>query len=311
MTDVGRKQLDENGPAGLGIRGHTLAWGGTMLLAIILFVVELSCRNQNVWDGWQESSELRRPAYAESIHLANLFRTRANTWSNVSYVLVGLYGVAYAWSDMSRGSLGPSGYVVKTPAMSFVFGFACCVLGLGSGLFHASLTRWGQQVDVAAMYPPQLAFVAMQLGRRYPVIGGRRSWTSTPTWPILIAVVFVTSVLLYQYKWVMSSARVMSTLFLVLSAFVILDAFSHRYRMKFRWTFISIAAMFAAISCREMDIAGRFSGPDSWIQGHAIWHLLTAYSLLAGYFYLRSEAPVFESSTAALRGLHISMNASE
>jgi hypothetical protein len=38
-----------------------------------------------------------------------------------------------------------------------------------------------------------------------------------------------------------------------------------------------------------MDVVGKFSGPDTWLQGHAMWHLLTALSLATIYLYYRNE----------------------
>jgi hypothetical protein len=46
-----------------------------------------------------------------------------------------------------------------------------------------------------------------------------------------------------------------------------------------------------AVVCRQTDVRGRFTGPDAWLQGHALWHVLTAASLGAMYAYLRSERP--------------------
>jgi len=45
----------------------------------------------------------------------------------------------------------------------------------------------------------------------------------------------------------------------------------------------------AARICWVLDVAGKFSGPDAWLQGHAVWHLLTALSLAAIYLYYRNE----------------------
>jgi hypothetical protein len=56
-----------------------------------------------------------------------------------------------------------------------------------------------------------------------------------------------------------------------------------------RWLVFSSAALVAGIVCRQVDVAGRFSGPDSWLQGHALWHVLTSLSLGCMYFYYRSE----------------------
>jgi len=131
---------------------HALAWGGVLMLILPLAWFSVRCQGQDVWRSWPESSELRKPSYTEAIHAADLFRTQANTWSNLAYVLVGFYCIALGMHDRPHASTTRRNYVLDTPAMSILMGVACCYLGIGSGLFHASLTRWGQQLDVGAMY---------------------------------------------------------------------------------------------------------------------------------------------------------------
>jgi hypothetical protein len=268
---------------------HGFAWSVITLLTLVLIGISRDGPGQNAWEGWRESSELRRPAYAERVYVNAVFRTRANTWSNLAYVLVGLYGIALGWHDWRHPRPGGAAYLVQTPALSLTFGLACCYLGAGSGLFHASLTRFGQQLDVAAMYAPLLALIALNLGRWVPHLKfGRRSW-NLPTWPILIVLVGVASLLLFLYKWAMSSLVVLCTLIATVGLFAGLDRFQASRKLDVRWLGWSSAALVAAVACRQLDVAGRFTGPDAWLQGHALWHLLTSLSLGCMYFYYRSE----------------------
>ena len=41
--------------------------------------------------------------------------------------------------------------------------------------------------------------------------------------------------------------------------------------------------------CRELDVAARFTGPDAWLRGHALGHILTALCLGCMDLYYRSE----------------------
>lgn len=119
--------------------------------------------SNNFWDGWRESHGLRNPSYTEQIFISQIIRTRANTWSNLSYILVGLYAIALSRHDRRQPATAASGYLVRTPVMSLTFGVACCVLGLSSGLFHASLTRIGRRLDVAAIYTPLLTLCGLRI----------------------------------------------------------------------------------------------------------------------------------------------------
>ena len=101
--------------------------------------------------------------------------------------------------------------------MSVMFALACCALGVGSGLFHASLTHLGQQIDVAAMYPPMMVVIAVSVGRRCPYLGRVGALQTIPSWPVLTGIVAVASWLFFRYKWSMSSLTVLSTLILMLT----------------------------------------------------------------------------------------------
>jgi len=276
---------------GLPLSVHAVVLGSFAVLVLICVGISLHFKGQNIWQSWTESPGLRHPAYAERIYLEHVFRTRANTWSNVAFVLVGFYALAFAYRDLRCPRGSPEGYLIATPTMSLLFGAACCFLGFGSGFYHASLTRWGQQLDVASMYPPLLACLAMSAGRWLKKWKPGAAFSAIPASLMLSVLVVVTSFLLYRYKWSMSSSTVLTTLIVGTACGGIVDALVSRRSLQFRWLLWSTAALVAAIVCRQLDVAGKFSGPDAWLQGHALWHVLTALSLAALYAYHRSEKP--------------------
>ncbi len=274
---------------GLPLWVHTFAWGGTIVLTLLVLAIIHGYQGKEVWRGWAESAELRRPAYAERVHVDDVLRTRSDTWSNLAYVWAGFYALALGWHDLRRQPPANAGYVARTPAMSTLFGLACCYLGFGSGLFHASLTRLGQQLDVAAMYSPLVVAIAINIGRWVPRLNTPRDRPGVLTWPILAFLTLVTCFLLYSYKWSMRSSVVLPTLILIVAAFGLLDRFQRRSTLAVPLLIVSLAALVAARICWVMDVKGTFSGPDTWFQGHAVWHVLTALSLAALYLYYRTE----------------------
>jgi len=282
------------GPSSRGLIGvpiwvHAFAWGGVLALMLLLIGVSRYYEGRDVWSGWAESAELRHPAYAEKVYVDDVLRTRSDTWSNLAYVLVGFYALALGWHDLRRQAPANAGHVTRTPAMSILLGAACCFLGFGSGLFHASLTRWGQQLDVAAMYSPLVVFIAINVGRWVPRLNTGGGRAGVPSWPILASLALVVCFLLYEYKWSMRSSVVLPTLILIVAAFVVVDRFQRRRRLSVPLMILSLAALVAARICWVMDVKGSFSGPDAWLQGHAVWHLLTALSLATIYLYYRKE----------------------
>jgi predicted membrane channel-forming protein YqfA (hemolysin III family) len=252
---------------------------------LLLLVMQAALQGHDVWAGWREGSELRNPVYAEAVHINEVFRTRANTWSNMFYVAAGLYAIVLGAYDARRRVSSGSGYLVSTAAMSILFGTACCYLGFGSGVFHASLTHRGQQLDVAAMYSPLVALIALNIGKLWPEIKGR------PAWPLLCALAVIASALLYVYKWSMSSSIVLPGLILAVLVFGVADRFQKRTQLAARWLVAAGVMLVLSAVCRELDVHGRFFPTgDSWLQGHSFWHLFTSLALICAYFYYRSES---------------------
>lgn len=264
-------------------RIHAWVWCSVAGVALLLYGVTWVGRDRNIWQGWEGSRELRMPAYAERIHAAQVFRTRANTWSNLAYVVVGFYAIAFALRDLRTGGKLPPADAEASVAFGLTFGTACCVLGIGSGLFHASLTRFGHHLDVASMYPPLISLVALSLARRVPTV--RIGQRVRHTWPLFVFGVILLGGVLYHFKWVMSSTMVLGTLIAAVSITSVTDRLMSAERFNAGWLVGSLLALVAAIVCRQLDVAGRFSSPDSWAQGHAFWHLLTAVGLALAYVF--------------------------
>jgi hypothetical protein len=276
-----RLQLEDIPP-----RCYCLAAAASVLATLAAGAVFILWKDVNVWAGFEPSSELMKPLYWETTHIESVFRTRANTWSNLAYVYLGFLIIAIGFGDWTRKRDPEDGFIAAVPPFSIFFGAACCLLGIGSGIFHASMTRWGQQLDVVSMYLPLLALIAALASRFLPRIG------RVPTWPFTIFLALLVYLVLYRYKWEMSATRTLGSLILILVLLAAPVRIFTRSRFSLSWLVSALALFWIAYGCRALDIAGRFSGPDDWWQGHSVWHLLTALSLGCAYLCFRSEIRV-------------------
>jgi len=269
---------------------HRFAWAGTAVALVAVLLAAAGWDGRGPWDGWEEGRDLRSPGYAERVHFDRTLRTRANALSNLAYVTVGLYAIGLALADRRR-TAPPANAVIAAPALSALFGAACVWLGFSSGIFHASLTRAGQRLDVAAMPLPLLAVLLVAAtrvlpGRVGPGAGG------VATVPLLVLLALVTEWAMWRWKWSIPGMRVLEGFIVAVTVTAILEHVLLPRRLDARWLALALVLLIVAWICRESDVAGTFPvGPDSWLQGHAVWHVLTAAALGAIYLHERSERP--------------------
>jgi hypothetical protein len=268
---------------------HGIGLGGTGAIFLFFLLVFAVFKDVPVWSDWVPAEEFLHPEYGERIYPDSVFRTRMNTWSNIVYVCFGFYAVALSIYDWKRNWSLERGYLTFAPVQTFLFGISGIYLGLGSGFFHASLTRYGQQCDVGAMYATLLCLSGLALGSWLPRMRLPKTHRILPTWPILSLGVVLGSVYFTYYKWDYSFAEISGYLSGVLFLFAVVSAITPGRYLQLRWFVAGLGALVLGSWIRDLDIADRFTGPDSLFQGHAIWHLLTCVMYVCWFFYFRSE----------------------
>lgn len=212
-----------------------------------------------------------------------------NTWSNLVYICFGFYGIGLAIYDWKRKRPLERGYLTSAPIQTFLFGLAGIYLGLGSGFFHASLTRYGQQCDVGGMYATMICLAAFAIGSWLPRIQLKGTRRIFPSWPVLSVLVIYASAYFSFYKWDYSFSEISGYLTGVIMLFAGVSLIQPGMYLQFRWFVAGVVAILLGSKIRDLDIAGEFSGPDSLFQGHALWHLVSCLFYVFLFAYFRSE----------------------
>ena len=268
---------------------HGIGLGGTGLVLLLFIIVFAAFKDEQVWADWVPADEFINPEYGERIYPDSIFRTRMNTWSNLIYVCFGFYAIGLAIYDWKRKLPLERGYMAFAPVQTFLFGLAGIYLGLGSGFFHASLTRYGQQCDVGGMYATMICMAAIAIGSWLPrmrVPGTRRIF---PSWPILGVLVIYGSVYFSYYKWEYSFSEISTYLSGTLFLFAGVSLVQPGKYLQLRWFVAGVLAITLGTKIRDLDIARQFTGSDSILQGHAIWHLVSCLLYVFLFLYFRSE----------------------
>ncbi|MDG1206058.1 MAG: hypothetical protein P8N51_11880 [Pseudomonadales bacterium] len=268
---------------------HGVGLGGSLAVLGLFVILYLVFKDVPVWNNWRPAAEFINPEYGERIYADSVFRTRMNTWSNLSYILFGFYAIALGINDWKKGLSLERGYLAHVPIQSVLFGIALIYSGLASGFFHASLTHYGQQCDVGAMYAMMLCIAAIPVGSWLPqaqVPGTHRNY---PTWPVIAVLVVSGSLYFTYYKWDYNFGDVSSYSTSVLFIFAAASLIQPGKYLQLRWLIAAFVSIAVAAKIRELDMQDGFTGPDSVFQGHAVWHLISSLYYFFIFLYFRSE----------------------
>jgi len=213
------------------------------------------------------------------------FAQPVNTVSNLYYSLVGLFSLFMVGRDRAPQHPGTS----HRTLVGSVLGWVALLLGLGSAAFHGTLSHWGGLLDNVAMN----LFVSFVLVHDITRLEGWSKKTFTLLYTAVNAL--TTAVLLHDD----SHSLVLFALLVLAAGFaecmVVCPAWfpwtSHRVvgrRVPYLGSALATFA-FAWGIWRLSDTDGALCASNSLLQGHALWHLLTAATIGLLVLYLRSE----------------------
>jgi hypothetical protein len=244
-------------------------------LIILAMSAALSSTNYS-WSSWKPASCMPANCFCEAIHRGTVAQP-ANTWSSFGFVLIGLLVIGQSEEDVR---LRKTNLIRSQRAYPRLFGAALILVGLGSAFYHASLTFVGQFFDVMGMYLIASFIILYNHSRLSPLTG--RSFVI-----YYLLINFILAVILIQYP----------ALRRYIFGFMILAALVPEYRLRSKKTvminsrFLQAAwgTLFLAFVIWTLDITKILCHPTSWLQGHALWHLLGAIAGGFLYLYFRSE----------------------
>ncbi len=217
---------------------------------------------------WYGLSELRLPNvdWCEAQRCAYVVEP-ANAWSNLAYVLV----AALLWW-LARGSAAPQ--------LRF-FAPAAAIVGAASGIYHASYTFVLQVLDFLGMYVFCYLLITLnlrRLGALSPRGWRRRFWQLVLGTTLLTVAVDFLEVPIQGLVFLLIVAIVATELWLMRRQ----PGASQRY-FALALGLLTTGAIFSAL-----DVTRTWCDPTHpFLQGHALWHVLSALSLVAAYLHYR------------------------
>ena len=208
----------------------------------------------------------------------------ANALSSLAFVVVAAM-VLLRWAR--KPSAGRAAYTV-------LYMFALVVVGLGSAYFHATLSFRGQFVDVLGMYLVATFALLYSVDRL-------RGFSGAALVSGYIATNAVLAMLLY---WVPVFRR--GVFALLIAAVLIVEILVRRRSGDGSGTrplWLAAAIMALAFVIWITDFTRMLCRPESWIQGHAVWHVLGAVAAWYLFrYYDESRKPFSRTPNSAAAG---------
>jgi hypothetical protein len=245
------------------------------MLRILLFLLRIN------WLNYRPADCLPYACFCETVG-KGLVRQPINAYTNIGYVIVGILILIFL--RKSKSSRSSNSVISNLPRKLFVlFGIAYIAVGIGSFIYHASFIFLGEELDDDSMYMIGIFLMLFELARLRKI-----------NFSQFLIIYFSLNILFEAIIFFFPVVR--GGLFALLIAISMVIEFIARRRTSFsdeiyltdQSNMIFLSAYFIWI----LDKTHIICYPNSIFQGHAIWHLLTAY---AGWVMFKAMDSEYES----------------
>ena len=222
-----------------------------------------------MWESWSPATCYPDHCFCEGVR-DGLVRQPANTWSSLAFSLAALWMLKeWAGRRESRGF---------TSGQALVFIAASFLVGVTSAFYHASLSFFGQWLDVQSMYLVVLAVFAVNVDALRP--GAPRRFTLLYVGlNLLLGVLLIYVPVARRYAF-----------FGVILAVVLTEVMLRRRALRdwpLRALYGALAVQALAFGIWTLDITHTVCDPWSLAQGHAVWHCLGAVAAFLLWRFFR------------------------
>ncbi|HTK04002.1 MAG TPA: ceramidase domain-containing protein [Candidatus Eisenbacteria bacterium] len=205
-----------------------------------------------------------------------------NTWSCAAFVVAGMLCAVHAMRNHDpRG-----GRMASTLMHPALFTTSLALMGPASMALHASMTEWGGHVDRSSMHVFAAYCLSVGLSRRF-------SWSETKFWIVFC----LASLLPIGLRFIPNAPIRGEFVFGAGVGMFVLNEILPEGRTRsrdLRWRLASLACLVAGIIAWVLSVgdAGPWCtlfGSRGFLQGHALWHCLSAAAAACLYPHFRQE----------------------
>jgi dihydroceramidase len=256
-----------------------LEWVVALGLAAIPVAIAWRWLGALTWDGWRPATCVPAACFCEAVRSTGV-RQPSNAFSSFAFLPIAFLVLGRAIRRYRAGDLPGAGPFSREPVYSILYAAALLVLGFGSAFYHASITFVGQVIDVSGMYLLGTFAVVYAASRLRPMRPAVVAISYLALNASLVAVLLVAPVF----------RRYLFAALVVIAIGLELRARRTRSESATAGYFLGAVALAAAgFLFWTLDLTRVVCAPMSRVQGHAIWHVLTALGAGCLYLYYESE----------------------
>ncbi len=230
------------------------------------------------WAGWRPASCMPASCFCEDIRSGAVAQP-ANAWSGLSFTLIGLFVIGRYRQDRAEDiSRRHSNLMTRQRSYAVTYGVTLILIGLGTAFYHASLTFAGQFADLMGMYLFATFILLYNLARARPI--RKRVFVAA----YIISNLVLAGLLLeapFLRRWIFGG--------LILAALWLERRQATPVHADARLLYAALLSLLAGFTAWLVDYTKILCVPTSWLQGHALWHVLGAVAGTWLFFYYRSE----------------------
>jgi hypothetical protein len=230
------------------------------------------------WLSFRPADCFPRHCFCEHIGLG-FVRQPVDAYSNVIYVLVGLF-IIFSLLFLTKNKIKISPYSNLPRRLIYVFAFSSILVGIGSFMYHAGFTFFGEQMDDDSMYLVGSFLLLFNISHLKKI-----SLKKFLLFYLLINL--LCEILIYIHPVVRGALFGL----LLISALSLENSLSKTTKIKKQIEYLTTAVKLFALAyfIWILDYTRIFCHPYSLFQGHAIWHILTGISILFLFFSMDVE----------------------
>ena len=259
-----------------------------MIVSVLVTVVLFALLAYLAMTGWPGEVGQSGTGFCEALRPGPI-KQPANTWSNLGFVIAGLMIAYGAGRDLARPKSPQfDNPIISSRFFATTYSLTGVLIGMGSGALHASTTKWGGQVDIYSMF----LWATWVISYSFIRLIGRPNAVAFLACFVPLSVLLAIEVFLPAKFNQVSNSDLFGVLIV---CGIFLELVTRYYRRKefttsvgyLGWAVVSFLAAYAA--WLPSRTGGPICYPESMWQGHALWHVLCAFSVGFVYLYGRSQ----------------------